>query len=73
MFFEKSNIILGFSFASCCTFCFVFLKQVSMAEAVLQALVEVIAKAGKIDLDKAKVVVARMKEEGRYTQDIFGQ
>jgi sulfite reductase alpha subunit-like flavoprotein len=44
-----------------------------MAEAVHQALVEVIAKAGKIDLDKAKVVVARMKEEGRYAQDIFGQ
>ncbi len=44
-----------------------------MAEAVNKALVEVIAKAGKIDLEKANLLVNRMKEEGRYVQDIFGQ
>ena len=44
-----------------------------MAEAVNKALVEVIAKAGRIDLEKANLLVTRMKEEGRYVQDIFGQ
>lgn len=50
-----------------------FFPKVSMAEAVNKALVEVIAKAGKIDLEKANLLVNRMKEEGRYVQDIFGQ
>lgn len=44
-----------------------------MANAVNDALIDVIATAAKIDVEKAKVVVDRMKEEGRYLQDIFGQ
>ena len=44
-----------------------------MAEAVNKALVEVIARAGKIDLDQASLMINRMKEEGRYSEDIFGQ
>jgi hypothetical protein len=47
--------------------------QVTMANEVNEALVEVVARAAQIDTDKAEVVVGRMKEEGRYVQDIFGQ
>ena len=44
-----------------------------MADAVNDALIDVVSKAAKIDVEKAKVVIDRMKAEGRYTQDIFGQ
>ena len=44
-----------------------------MADAVNDALIDVVSKAAKIDVEKAKVVIDRMKAEGRYAQDIFGQ
>ena len=44
-----------------------------MADAVNKALVEVIAEAGQIDLEQASLMIIRMKEEGRYSEDIFGQ
>ena len=45
----------------------------TMADAVNDALIDVVSKAAKIDVEKAKVVIDRMKAEGRYAQDIFGQ
>jgi sulfite reductase alpha subunit-like flavoprotein len=48
-------------------------SQVSMAEEVTGVLAEIIAKFGKVSPDRAAVTLNKMKDEGRYCEDIFGQ
>ena len=47
--------------------------KVSMAEEVNGELVNIIAKYGRVGIQNAATILNRMKDEGRYCEDIFGQ
>ena len=47
--------------------------QVTMASAVNSELVNIIADFGRVGLNSAATILNKMKDEGRYCEDIFGQ
>jgi sulfite reductase alpha subunit-like flavoprotein len=44
-----------------------------MAHDVNTELVKIMSKFGKLDPDRSAALLNRMKDEGRYCEDIFGQ
>jgi sulfite reductase alpha subunit-like flavoprotein len=44
-----------------------------MAHDVNAELVKIMSKFGKLDPDRSAALLNRMKDEGRYCEDIFGQ
>jgi sulfite reductase alpha subunit-like flavoprotein len=44
-----------------------------MASAVNNELVSIIANYGRVGLGSAATILNKMKDEGRYCEDIFGQ
>ena len=46
--------------------------KVSMASSINETLKKVISENAKVSLEKAMAMVQKMKDEGRYSEDIFG-
>ena len=47
--------------------------NVTMAEEVNAELAKIISKFGRLDEKRSAALLNRMKDEGRYCEDIFGQ
>ena len=43
-----------------------------MATSIIETLKKVISENGKVSLETAMAMVQKMKDEGRYSEDIFG-